>query len=78
MISRAALGVRTRIEQSLLILKDHPLIGRETGFPGLHKWSIPALPYAAYYRIDGDRIRIARVIHGARKWPDSLTSSENR
>ena len=65
---------RMRIEQSVLVLKNHPLIGQETEFPGLHKWSIPALPYAAYYRIEGDKIIIARVIHGARKWPDALTS----
>ena len=71
---KAAYSVRARIEQSLLILKNHPMIGRETEFPGLRKWSIPALTYAAYYRIEGNKIIIARVIHGARKWPDALKS----
>lgn len=67
----AAFSVRERIEQSVTILKDHPMIGRETILPGLYKWSVPGLPYAAYYRIEKDRVRIARILHGAQQWPDS-------
>jgi len=68
----AARRVLTRIDQSVSILARHPNIGRSTEFPGLQKWSIPNLPYAAYYRIEGETVVIARVIHGARKWPNAL------
>lgn len=68
----AAVNVRVRIEQSLLVLRQHPLIGRATDLPGLHQWSIPGLPYAAYYRVTKREIVIARVLHGRRKWPDAL------
>ncbi len=69
----AAADVRVRIEQSVLVLQAHPLIGQPTELRGLHKWSIPGLPYAAYYRIEKSSVVIARVLHGKRKWPDSFT-----
>jgi plasmid stabilization system protein ParE len=68
---KAAFAVRLRIEQSLLVLQAHPMIGQETEFAGLHKWSIPGLPYAAYYGVEGKKIVIARVLHGKRKWPEA-------
>ncbi|NBC33179.1 MAG: type II toxin-antitoxin system RelE/ParE family toxin [Alphaproteobacteria bacterium] len=67
----AAQRLRERIEQSVLILQHHPELGRETDFPGLRKWQIPGLPYAAYYVIDRELVRITRILHGARRWPDS-------
>ncbi len=69
----AAGDVRVRIEQSIMVLQAHPLIGQLTELRGLHKWPIPGLPYSAYYRIEKSRIVIARVLHGKRKWPDSFT-----
>lgn len=68
----AARRVVARIHQSLSILVDFPSIGRETEFPGLFKWSIPNLRYAAYYRVERDKIVIAAVLHTARKWPDAF------
>ncbi len=29
-------------------------------------------PYIAAYRIEGDTIRILRVLHGAQQWPDEM------
>jgi len=68
----AARRILDRIHQSVSILADFPLIGHETEIAGLYKWSIPNLRYAAYYRIEGDTVAIAGVVHTSRKWPDAL------
>ena len=31
---------------------------------------IPRTPYVAAYLVDGDTVRILRVLHGAQMWPD--------
>jgi plasmid stabilization system protein ParE len=33
---------------------------------------IDRTPYIAAYRITGDKVRILRVLHGARQWPDEM------
>ncbi|NBC33516.1 MAG: type II toxin-antitoxin system RelE/ParE family toxin [Alphaproteobacteria bacterium] len=68
----AARRIRTRIEQSIIILKHHPELGRQTHFVGVRKWQIPGLPYAAYYNLGSNRIWISRIVHGARQWPESV------
>jgi toxin ParE1/3/4 len=34
---------------------------------------ITRTPYIAPYRIEGDVVRILRVIHGAQIWPDEIS-----
>lgn len=68
----SALQLIDRIEQSLIILKHHPFVGRETQFEGLYRWVIPNTSYSAFYRIESDTIIIARILHNARQFPDAL------
>jgi toxin ParE1/3/4 len=47
----------------------------ESGRPGrVHKTRelvVSGSPYFVPYRVNGDQIEILRVIHGARRWPES-------
>jgi addiction module RelE/StbE family toxin len=36
---------------------------------GTRELVLAPLPYLMVYRIDGDIIHIARILHGAQKWP---------
>jgi toxin ParE1/3/4 len=37
---------------------------------------IARTPYIAPYRIEGEVVRILRVIHGARIWPDEIPDDD--
>ncbi|MGD0164161.1 MAG: type II toxin-antitoxin system RelE/ParE family toxin [Candidatus Sulfotelmatobacter sp.] len=34
---------------------------------------ISRTPYIVAYRIQGDSVRVLRVLHGARRWPDDMS-----
>jgi toxin ParE1/3/4 len=34
---------------------------------------ISRTPYIVAYRITGDTVRILRVLHGARRWPEDMS-----
>jgi len=69
----AAVAIDDRIEAQVDRLIDTPEIGRIGRVPGTRELVLNRTPYVAAYRIDGDVVRILRVLHGARKWPDDLT-----
>jgi len=68
---RAAIMVDERIEAGVERLIDFP----ESGHPGrvdnTREISIARTRYIAAYQIAGDTVRILRVIHSARIWPDT-------
>ena len=37
---------------------------------------IPRTSYVAAYLVDGDTVRILRVLHGAQMWPDELSNDD--
>lgn len=67
----AASRVAARIRNGLLILKDHPLMGRSGRVPETREFIFADIPYIAVYRVDGDRqtLEILHVIHTARLYP---------
>jgi len=40
--------------------------------PGTRELIINGTPYLVAYRIRDDTVRIVRVIHGSRQWPDAM------
>lgn len=73
---RAAVAVDEHIAQAVLRLVEFPESGRSGRVPGTRELVIPRTPYIAVYALTPDRIRILRVLHGARMWPDDLASSD--
>jgi toxin ParE1/3/4 len=69
---RAAVTVDDRIESHVELLAGTPEIGRPGRIEGTRELVIRKTPYIAAYRIEGDTIRILRVLHGAQQWPDEM------
>lgn len=67
---RAAIAVRHAIEQQADRLVDFPRIGKTGRVPGTRELVVP--PYILVYRGEDQAVRIMRVIHGARRWPETL------
>ncbi|MHC2435055.1 plasmid stabilization system protein ParE [Bradyrhizobium sp. USDA 4451] len=37
---------------------------------------VPRTPYVAAYLVEGETVRILRVLHGAQMWPDELANDD--
>ena len=72
---RAAIMIDDRIEAQVELLIETPEIGRPGRIEGTRELVIQRTPYIAAYRIDGETVRILRVLHGAQEWPDELQPS---
>lgn len=72
---QSAITVDDRIESQVRRLVVTPEIGRAGRTPGTREFVINRTPYIAAYLIDGQVVRILRVLHGAREWPEDLTDA---
>lgn len=68
----AAAIVDSRIVAATERLIDFPNSGRQGRVAGTRELVVRGAPYILPYRIDGDAVRILRVIHAARLWPDEI------
>jgi addiction module RelE/StbE family toxin len=73
---RAAVVVDDRIREHVERLRQFPEAGRPGRIEGTRELVIDRTPYIAAYQIVGKSVRILRVLHGARLWPDELTGPE--
>lgn len=55
---------------SVLELKQFPRRGRPGRKQGTRELVLTRLPYLVVYEVVDERIRVLRVLHGARKWPE--------
>lgn len=70
--SQAAVTVDDRIRTQMEKLIQFPESGRTGRVEGTRELVIHRTPYIAAYRIDGDVVRILRVLHGAQIWPQEM------
>jgi len=70
----AALRVLSAIQGQVLMLGDHPGLGRPGRVPGTRELVVARTPYIVAYTVDHrvDAVIVLRVLHGARLWPDEL------
>ncbi len=68
----AAQAVIARIESALKALAAHPEIGRRGRVQGTRELVVPDTPFIIAYLLSKNAVEILAVIHGARRWPDSL------
>jgi toxin ParE1/3/4 len=72
----AALTLDQRIESATRRLIDFPESGRLGRIEGTRELTVAGTPYFLPYKIVGDKVRILRVIHTARMWPDQFTEMD--
>lgn len=68
----AANRLLDEIERQAELLGDMPQMGRPGHARGTRELVISGAPYILPYRIEKGKIRILRVLHGARHWPKRL------
>jgi toxin ParE1/3/4 len=72
---KAAIVIDDRIRRHIEQLRNFPESGRPGRIGGTRELVIDRTPYIAAYRIIGKKIRILRVLHGARLWPEEAPES---
>jgi toxin ParE1/3/4 len=68
----AARKMVSRIREAASRLRRNPRIGRVGRVPETRELVIAGTPYIVAYRIEGRKVQIVAVIHGAQRWPDSF------
>jgi toxin ParE1/3/4 len=71
----AARKIAKRIKAAVNRLGQFPLSGRAGRVPETHELVIYGTSYIAAYRIQGDEVQIAAVLHGKQNWPESFAST---
>lgn len=70
--AQAARSIDRRIVERAQQLRRFPRLGRPGRIEGTRELVVPPTPYVIAYRIDGQTVRILRVIHGMMRWPGSM------
>ena len=65
----AAQRVARSALQQIASLKEFPQLGRPGRVHGTRELPLSPLPFIVVYRLKEEWIEIARVLHGAQRWP---------
>jgi toxin ParE1/3/4 len=65
----AAGRVARKIYEGVAVLASFPEHGRSGRIQGTRELVFSPLPYVAVYRVKDEVVEIARVLHGAQRWP---------
>jgi toxin ParE1/3/4 len=65
----AAERVAHKIYEGVVELASFPNQGRSGRTKGTRELVFSPLPYVVVYRVKDDAVEIARVLHGAQRWP---------
>lgn len=65
----AAIEQGDRIAHYVGQLIEHPELGREGRIAGTRELVISRTPFILVYRLNGERIELIRLLHGAQQWP---------
>jgi toxin ParE1/3/4 len=65
----AARKVALRVYEAVGSLLEFPHLGRSGRKRGTRELVLSGLPFLAIYRVRESVIEIARVLHGAQRWP---------
>ena len=69
---RAAIEMDERIWSAAMSLKEFPDKGRPGRVKGTRESVVQGTPYLLAYRVQGEIIRIVRIMHGAQRWPKTM------
>ncbi|MDO9335031.1 MAG: type II toxin-antitoxin system RelE/ParE family toxin [Caulobacter sp.] len=65
----AALRIEDRIVERVASLAEHPESGRPGKVIGTRELVVTRTAFVAVYTLSNNEITIARVLHGAQRWP---------
>jgi addiction module RelE/StbE family toxin len=65
----AALGVAQNIYKSIARLSTFSNLGRSGRVDETRELPLPRLPFIVVYRVKENVVEIARLLHGAQRWP---------
>ena len=65
----AADRIAILIYQRVGTLETFPNLRRPGRVEGTRELPLPPLPFVVVYRLRGEAVEIARVLHGAQRWP---------
>jgi toxin ParE1/3/4 len=65
----AARKVALRVYEAVGSLLQFPHFGRSGRKQSTRELVLPGLPFLAVYRVREELIEIARILHGAQRWP---------
>lgn len=68
----AAARVDSVIEAQAEPLTEFSEMGRKGRMDDTRELVVTGLPYVIVYRIEGEVVRILRVLHSAQQWPESV------
>lgn len=63
----AAERLATRIVAVVEALRTHPHLGRTGAEPGIRELVIGSTPYIVLYRVQGERVTVSTIWHGAQR-----------
>ena len=69
---QSAINVDDHIRTQIEVLAQFPQSGRLGRVEGTRELMIDRTPYIAAYCIVDQTVRILRVLHGARRWPEDM------
>jgi addiction module RelE/StbE family toxin len=69
---RAAIAMDDLIGAQVSLLATFPRTGRNGRVVGTRELVISRTPYLAVYRVLDDTVRVLRVLHGSRRWPEEM------
>ncbi|RXT52650.1 addiction module toxin RelE [Bosea sp. Tri-44] len=69
---KVAAEIDERIASAVHRLLRFPESGRPGRVAGTRELVVPRTPYIAIYGVMSDKVRILRVLHGARMWPEDM------
>lgn len=69
---RAAIRIDEALEAQIERLKTFPESGRLGRVTATRELPVPDTPYLVAYAIEGNSVRILRVLHGAQRWPQAF------
>jgi toxin ParE1/3/4 len=64
---QAAERLALRIVAMVEALRNHPYLGRAGAEPGIREMVIASTPYIILYRVQGERVIISTIWHGAQR-----------
>jgi toxin ParE1/3/4 len=70
---QAAIAVDERIREQVEVLARFPQSGRKGRVERTRELVISRTPYIVAYRVTGNTVRVLRVLHGSRRWPDEMS-----
>ncbi len=68
----AAATVEARIRIAIRRLGRFPELGRRGRIEGTRELTVPRTPYIVAYRVRGDVVEIAALLHAAQAWPTTI------